>query len=755
MSSVNTRRQTFFTKRKQGPEETNKFIDMVKNASMSDKIDKSPNADPDHNYNKIHQLLTSIYDTCFPVVKVKIKKNRHKLNAWMTDTLLRCINTKNSKFKLLKKNPMDSPRYEVVLNDYKTYSNTLKSIIRRQKKEYFSNFFNKYRSNMAKTWTKINDLIKKDNSNNVSDVSFNCEGYVTTDAISIANHFNNYYSNVGVTYSNQVPTVNHASHMDYLNDNIESRFLFKEVNESQVDNMIMDLQSKDSYGHDGISVRLLKLIRPHILCAITCIINQCLNTGIFPNKLKLAKITPIFKKGSADEVSNYRPISVLTSISKVFEKAIAIQITDYFIHNNFIPPNQYAYRSNHSTEHASLELVDHLVTMLDNDKVPLAIFIDLSRAFDTIQHPILIDKLRYYGLSDLALSLVSDYLTNRYQYVCWNQTSSQPKEVQIGVPQGSILGPLLFLIYMSDFTQASDLFKYILYADDTTLVMDYDQNDEIINIELEKIVYWLRVNKLTVNPAKTKLMTFSYRRNIVAPHLLLNNVEIESVNTFNFLGLTIDSELSWKQHISKMCKKLTYSNFILSKLKNFLPVDILRIIYFSLFQSHLNFGILCWGHNIGQHNGNNILMKLQKRAIRIITFSPYRCHTEPLFKNMSILRLDDIFKLCKLKFAFNYSHNLVPNYFIYEFRTVRSHDVHHYATRHNTIRLPRTTKICTEHCMRFYLGNIYRDFPRIITDKFVTHSYEGFKNYVKRFLLESYRELCNVQNCYICRLYGP
>jgi len=148
-------------------------------------------------------------------------------------------------------------------------------------------------------------------------------------------------------------------------------------------------------------------------------------------------------------------------------------------------------------------------------------------------------------------------------------------------------------------------------------------------------------------------------------------------------------------------------------------------------------------------------MKLQKRAIRIITFSPYRCHTEPLFKNMSILRLDDIFKLCKLKFAFNYSHNLVPNYFIYEFRTVRSHDVHHYATRHNTIRLPRTTKICTEHCMRFYLGNIYRDFPRIITDKFVTHSYEGFKNYVKRFLLESYRELCNVQNCYICRLYGP
>lgn len=310
---------------------------------------------------------------------------------------------------------------------------------------------------------------------------------------------------------------------------------------------------------------------------------------------------------------------------------------------------------------------------------------------------------------------------------------------------------------MADFLQASNLFKYILYADDTTLLMDYDKtliNDQTINNELKKVVTWLQVNKLTVNPAKTKLMTFSYRKNIAPPHLFLQNEAIESVDKFNFLGLTIDSQLSWKHHISKISKKLIYTNFILNKMKNFLPTDILRTLYFSLFQSHLNFGILCWGHIVCTQTNSDILTKLQKRAIRIITYSPYRCHTAPIFKKMNILKLEDIFKLCKLKFAFNYTKRLVPSYFIHEFKLIRSHDIHPYATRHNIIRPPRISKKRSELCMRFYLCNLCRDFPEIITDKMNTHSFEGFKNYVKKYLLESYPEQCNIHGCYICRLYG-
>ena len=215
---------------------------------------------------------------------------------------------------------------------------------------------------------------------------------------------------------------------------------------------------------------MLKFIASELLCQLTIIINQSLCTGIFPDKLKIANIKPIYKKDDPHVPDNYRPISLLPSISKVFEKVAFLQLYDYFTENELIYDSQYGFRKLHSTELAAIELTDKIYTSLDNKKQPLAIFLDLSKAFDTIDHSILLYKLHYYGVKGTALNWFKRYLTNRSQQVEFNDTISSSKKIETGVPQGSILGPLLFIIYMNDISKVTDKFHFTLYADDTSLL---------------------------------------------------------------------------------------------------------------------------------------------------------------------------------------------------------------------------------------------------------------------------------------------
>ena len=222
-----------------------------------------------------------------------------------------------------------------------------------------------------------------------------------------------------------------------------------------------------------------------------------LNTGIFPDELKIAKVIPLFKKDDPKLLNNYRPISLLPTISKVIEKIIFTQLSTYFNENKLIFDNQYGFRPKHSTEYAALELVDRIITHMDNKEVPINIFLDLSKAFDTIDHTILLAKLRYYGIHDTALLLMKCYLNNRKQYVEFEDTKSEILPITVGVPQGSILGPLLFIIYINDFSQASCIFKFIMYADDTMLFSNLKSfgkkiqtKEYLINAELSNVLEW-------------------------------------------------------------------------------------------------------------------------------------------------------------------------------------------------------------------------------------------------------------------------
>ena len=295
---------------------------------------------------------------------------------------------------------------------------------------------------------------------------------------------------------------------------------------------------------------------------LTLIVIQVLHTGIFPRQLKLSRVKPVHKSGEQSHFCNYRPISLLPSMSKVFEYVIFNQLMTFLTDNKLFCMEQFGFRPGHSTELAALRLVDHLTTEMDNSNVPTNIYIDLSKAFESLNHSILLKKLNHYGISGCSHKLFCSYLSDRSQYVDFNAQMSTELPISTGVPQGSVLGPLLFLIYINDLPLVSNIFTMLMYADDTTLYcnVNNDVTDDLLNYELSKICDWLGANKLALNVSKTKFMVFhTINKHVTYPKLNINGNNIELVTNFNFLGLTLTSTLSWKQHINKISLKISKS----------------------------------------------------------------------------------------------------------------------------------------------------------------------------------------------------
>ena len=451
--------------------------------------------------------------------------------------------------------------------------------------------------------------------------------------------------------------------------------------------------------------------------------------------MKIAKVIPIFKKGDKKEVNNYRPISLLTGISKILERIIYTRLINFLQVNDIFSNFQFGFRQKHSTSHALLTFIEKVTQAIDKHSHMLGIFLDFSKAFDTINHKILLKKLYHYGIRGKALEWFRSYLSNRQQYVCVNDAKSHTQNIECGVPQGSILGPLLFIIYINDFHRSSSILSFILFADDSNLFFSHPNPHALLNIvnaELKKVTEWIKANKLSLNLLKTKYMLFSNTIETLPGHIIFDETPLEKVTLIKFLGVYVDCKLSWKHHITTTCKTISRNIGVINKLKYVLPSSVLLMLYSSLILPYLNYGILVWG-NTHQVLLDKLLL-LQKKSMRIIFNLHPRTHTDDLFFHNKILKVKDLYLFHLGQLMFNFKTKNLPKIFDQTFN--RNDLFHNYPTRRsNEYHLPLFRTILAQNTFVYTGPNYWNNLDNNL--KIIT-SIHSFKNKLKQLLLQPY-----------------
>lgn len=460
----------------------------------------------------------------------------------------------------------------------------------------------------------------------------------------------------------------------YMRQNVANSIYLTPTDPAEITTLAKCFKPKTSSGIDNISNKLMLTIINYIAEPFSHLVNLSFATGTVPINMKVAKVIPIYKSGDMSSLNNYRPISLLPAFSKLLEKLMYNRLINFIEANNILYKHQYGFRKKHSTIHPILHLLSHVSEASNkiNRELTMAIFIDLKKAFDTISHDILINKLNKYGIRGVANNWIKSYLTNRKQFVQYKDAHSTTQTITSGIPQGSILGPLLFILYINDLSDALDL-SVLSFADDTTLYLSHSNIQTLYhssNNELSKLFKWLNANKLALNTDKTKYMIICskyHKYNNYNLNLTINGNIIQQIGDnkddkmIKFLGVYLDEHLSWKNHIQYINGKIANSTFIMNKAKNLIPKAALKTIYHTLIHPYLTYGILAWGHTI--NNNNNKTFLKQKRAIRVINNAPYNSHTEPLFHSSHILKLKDVYELHALLFMIKFEKNQLPQSF--------------------------------------------------------------------------------------------
>ena len=429
-----------------------------------------------------------------------------------------------------------------------------------------------------------------------------------------------------------------------MNQSLE--FNFETVQENCIESLLKNLNANKATGLDLIPAKLVKIAAPAIASPLCYIINSSLDMGIFPDNLKIAKVKALYKKGSPKLLTNYRPISILPVFSKIFEQVANKQISGYLENNNLLNSQQYGFRKNRSTNLALSELTTKVLTSMNNHNLLLGIFLDFSKAFDTINHSILLYKLRTMHFSEPSIKWIANYLTLRKQTTVIDNFKSNLLDISCGVPQGSILGPTLFLVYINDLPLVTKLFKPVLYADDTNLFYEStDLNRDIVKIneELKQVENWCIRNKLTINMEKTNFIIMkNYQKsfNLIAPIQFFKQ-NLKETFSAKFLGVYLDNHLTWSDQIDYLNKQIRGMSTLITKCASFLPKDVLKLIYNSFINSKISYCIEAWG-NAAQCHLQKILLS-QKRIMRIIFNKPPLTASKPLFLQLSILPVNQMY----------------------------------------------------------------------------------------------------------------
>ena len=481
--------------------------------------------------------------------------------------------------------------------------------------------------------------------------------------------------------------------------------------------------------------KLITSLNPSLSHAICAVINKSLQCGKVPKDMKIARVIPVFKAKDKTYMGNYRPISLLPSISKVLEKVVHHRLYAFLTKKSILNDNQYGFRPAHSTIDAVSKFTTHVLKSLENKLCTLAVFLDLSKAFDTIDHNILLAKLEYYGARGIALEWFRSYLCNRSQFVMYRDTESLRRMVSCGVPQGSVLGPLLFILYTNDLPAVLKHSQCILFVDDITVCISGRYEPVLrqqIENDLASLTDWFHANKLSLNVLKTNFMKFGKGNQVSEYDLHLSNNIITKVSSAKFLGIIIDDELGWSEHINHIERKIASGSYAIYSVKRFLFMNNMKLLYHSLIHSHLSYGTMLWS-SASQYRLRKLEIS-QKKCIRNICNTKYNEHTSRLFKKLNILKLQDISRFQLGTFMYNFARSELPPPLMSLF--TQNTDIHGHSTRQS--RNPYVEHRQSKNISKtfIHLGpKLWNELP--MSTKSV-NSIHAFKSRLKRNLMEHY-----------------
>ena len=620
----------------------------------------------------------------------------------MTKGLLRCRTKKENLARVAKASPLPH-----LISTYNNYRNVYNSTVKMARKVYYRSRVKAAGSNSKEIWSVLKDslnLPKKTNKINKIIV----DGIEITDSVQLADAFNSHFSNIGPSLANAMPqTEKHFS--EFLPPPSEATFFMHPISEHTMYDYILSTKPKLGLDDNDISMKMLHDMATPLTKPLTHIFNQSLAKGIFPDRLKVSRCIPIFKKGSPFSPDNFRGVVMINSFSKVFEKIFSDRLVTFFEDTNFFIDTQFGFRKKISTTHALSSILNKITEKLNDDKYVLLVATDIKKCFDSINRDILFKKLENAGIRGHALKWMKSYFKNRSQRVfCNGSNSSSRCDIPFGILQGSILGVILFLCFVNDIPFAAQILISYLFADDNNCLMAADSLHELLslaNIELNQLLQWYNANKMVLHPSKTKAFIFRPpRTNLtlgnfndrhylpvylnmnhpnehditkIIPVILLPNPDESSAR---LLGVLFDEKLNFKDHFKQLHGKVAKAVFSLRIMKNLLDKRHLKLLYNAYLKSNLDYCSALF--TTASKTTVNPIFILQKKAIRIICSSSYNEHTAILFKNEEILRYEDIMLFNKCKFMFDYKSNNLPKIFNNTWRL--NSDLHNYPVRNNS-----------------------------------------------------------------------
>ena len=653
---------------------------------------------------------------CNTEAPVRMNRIRKVNNPWFNHDILKLIYDRDYYHKLVLRN-----NNEEAWQVYRKTRNKVNREIRSAKKTYYSNKIKNSSTKPATLWKILRHLLPSKTSSYLSDLDpdtfndFFC---------GIGENLTKHYDDLPSPFSTNSPTTTNTT------------FNLYEINSSSVLQSLLHLPPSNCLDLLGIDNYLLRIAAPAITKSLTHIFNLSLCLGVIPEDFKTARVTPVYKgKGDKSDPNNYRPISVVPTLAKILEKQVKIQLINYLSSNRLLSPSQSAYLPKHSTETALHNFMNYCLSNVDKQNINLVCALDLSKGFDTLNHHVLLKKLENHGIVNNELTWFRSYLSNRHQMVRLSHKTSHLHTLSMGVPQGTCLGPVLFLLYVNDLPSNIPSCLSIMYADDTTLISAASSLDEVKTLAQQSILAatnWFSINRLIVNSKKSNILfvgSTQKNQNINSDFTVaLGSTLIDRSTEIKLLGVIMDQHLNFASHVSHLVKKISPKIALLHRLRHILDLSTLNHLYLSIVQSHFDYCITIWG-NCPQTYLKQV-QRLQNRAARAVLGNfDYSCSVSKMIRDLGWMTINQRYVYFTSILMYKCLNGMAPPYLSSLFHYVNSNTR---SSSNNDLSVPRPHTEIFKRSLAYAGPKLWNKIPLSIRE---VSNMSAFKHHMRRFIL--------------------